>query len=380
MKGFYRVFFREIIRIFTGKDLLVLCFAAPLLYGIVLTSVYSQKRIDSVPVGVVDLDRTALSRRAVRLYSSAQNIDITGYYASPEEALDGIIAGKTQGFLVFPRGFASNIKKGETATIGAAVNSANIIAANPVLQAVSEVSGAVSSGLFISNAQRKGLPREKALAVNQPVTVETRVLFNKDLNYSDFMIPGLIFAVIQQIILVGIGFSMAQEHQAGNLRELHSISDNNFLALLCGKTAPYIVINFLISMGFMIFLLPHFGIERECGLAPLGLYVLVFITAVSFLGVLLSAFFDSTITALIVIMFYSMPTFLISGYSWPYASMPLWVKAVGLVFPSTFFFDNLRMLISSGMPLKYLSGSITILLSLGLVYSLAAYFVIRKRL
>jgi ABC-2 type transport system permease protein len=380
MKGFRNIFLREIRRIFTSKDLLLLCFGAPFLYGIILSSVYSHKRVDQLPVGVVDNDMSKLSRQFSRLLSATQNISITSHYINSQEAYEALINDELSGFIIFPKGYAEKINKGQNSYISVAINSANIIMANPMLQSVTEVSGAISSGIFISNVRRKGIPREKASALNQPIAVDTQVLFNRNLNYSDFMLPGLIFAIMQQIILVGLGFSMAQEHENGKLKELHTLSGENFFSLLCGKTMPYIITNFAISMAFICFLLSVFDIRFQCGLFAVSLYTLVFVTAVTSLGMLMSSFFKNTVTALIVLMFYSMPTFLISGYSWPYYAMPAWLKIFGLILPSTFFFDNFRMLLTSGMPLYYLSGSIAVLLTMTVIYGFAAFFVLKKML
>jgi len=60
--------------------------------------------------------------------------------------------------------------------------------------------------------------------------------------------------------------------------------------------------------------------------------------------------------------------------------MPAWLKLFGLAFPSTFFFSNFRMLLSSGMPLHYLASSIAILLSLTALYGLATILALKRML
>jgi hypothetical protein len=57
---------------------------------------------------------------------------------------------------------------------------------------------------------------ERALSMNQPLVLDARPLFNSQLNYSDFFLPGLMFAILQQIILIGLGSTVAEEREQGS--------------------------------------------------------------------------------------------------------------------------------------------------------------------
>lgn len=355
--GFINIFVREIRRILTSSDLLLICFVAPLAYGIILSSVYYHRRVQEIPVGVVDQDNTKLSRTFVRWLDATQNIRIENRYDNAGKAMSDMTDGKTEAFLYVPKGFSNELKRGHESHALASVNSANILVANPVMTSLAETSGTISSGMFIKQMRRSGMVSDKALSLNQALSLNVHTVFNPNLNYSDFFLPGLVFVILQQILLVGLGFSVAEEREKGRFPELYALARGSPWALLCGKVLPYVILNFGFGVFYLAGILPHFGINVSNWPGSL-LLLLIFVIAVSSTGILISSLFKSTLMALIVLMFYSMPAFLISGFIWPSFSLPLPVRILSYLFPSTYFLIDFRIFVLGDGLFRYSIASI----------------------
>jgi ABC-2 type transport system permease protein len=56
-----------------------------------------------------------------------------------------------------------------------------------------------------------------------PMKLDLRSLFNPSFNYSNFMVPGLLIAILQQVILLGIALSWTGEKENGTLPELFAL-------------------------------------------------------------------------------------------------------------------------------------------------------------
>jgi ABC-2 type transport system permease protein len=94
-------------------------------------------------------------------------------------------------------------------------------------------------------------------------------------------------------------------------------------------------------------------------------------------GMLLSSFFRTTAMAMIALMFYSMPAFLLSGALWPSYALPLPLRLLSYLFPSTCFLTDFRLLVLSGMPFRYVLDSIGGLIIFTLVCTLIAVLLFR---
>ncbi len=372
LNAFMNVFLREMKRLFTNKDLLMICFAAPFVYGIALSAVYSQKRAEDIPVGIVDRDNSRLSRAFVRMMDATPNIRVKERYTDAPAAIDDMIAGDLVGLLYIPRGFSSEIKSGRDAMALVSINSANFVVANPVMQSLLESASIMSAGAFVTSARKRGLVKEKALTLAQPLALDTRPIFNPQVNYSDFFIPGLLFMVIQQIMLVGLGYTVAEELENNREEELRTLCGGNIFALFAGKSLPYALVNYGIGIVFLFGLLPVFDITVQSSIPGVLLLLALFIGAITSFGVMISAFFRSVVMALAVLMFYSMPVFLISGAVWPSFSLPLSLRLLSYLFPSTYFLVDFRMLILGDVPFRYVLPSCGALILFGSLCGMAA--------
>jgi ABC-2 type transport system permease protein len=78
-----------------------------------------------------------------------------------------------------------------------------------------------------------------------------------------------------------------------------------------------------------------------------------FIVAMVFFSILISSLFRSPEMAMAALMFYSLPTVLLSGFAWPHNAMPIFLKAVSYFFPSTYSMNYVRMFILGDVSIKY---------------------------
>ena len=184
--GFPRILGGEFRRLFTSRDLLLMCFAAPFLYGIMLSSVYMYHRVNEVPTGMVDLDNSALSRRVARLADAAPGVDITRRFESTEHANEALWRGEVSSFIVIPEGFSAAVTRGEDAWSVLAIDSSNFLTANPVMQALTDICASLSTEVLDDLLLKKGLGREKAARIAQPLELDARPLFNPPLDYADY--------------------------------------------------------------------------------------------------------------------------------------------------------------------------------------------------
>ena len=287
--------------------------------------------------------------------------------------------GEIEGFVVIPRNFSNRLKAGMDSTAFVSVSSSNFMISTPVITSFSDVVSSMSGKNIEFALNKKGVSWKKAESTKDIITLKTDVAFNPALNYSNFMIPSLLYAILQQVLMVALAFTFVEERQEGQLLNLFTKDKSQMLAVLLGKSFPYILINFFICIMFCYTLLPYFGLFPQSSFLVVALTSLIFVTAITSWGLFISTFFKTTTATMIALMFYSMPTFLFSGVSWPTTAMNLPIKIVRFIFPSTYFLTDIRTLVLAKTPINYFLPSYTIMIFFALA-SFIATFVIFKRM
>lgn len=351
-KAFKKVFLRECKRMVTSTDLLLICFAAPLFYCLVFSFIYIYKRPSDINIGIINMDNSAMSRKLVQNFDAAPEFKVNKMYASTYEAYMGIFHNNLSAFYFIPKNFSADLKKGKSSSAFNAANSSTFIISSTVLKKLAETTADFSKKQFTKVLVDKGYSYKAAKAAYEPLKTDTRYLFNPGTTYSDFLLPCLLLAVLQQILLVGVCTTMSSERSEGTFDELLEIAGGKFSIIFIGKALPYILLGIILNMINIYFILPINDIYAQSFLS-LTLISVTFIIALVFFSILVSFLFSSPEMALAVLMFYALPVVLLSGFAWPHHALPGILKVVSFLFPSTYAFNSIRLYILGYTPVKY---------------------------
>ena len=160
------------------------------------------------------------------------------------------------------------------------------------------------------------------------------------------IVPGLICIVLTFSTLFVTTLSITRERERGTMENLLAMPVRP-LEVMIAKITPYLVIGYvqvalILIASALFFQLPIRG-SIPLLLGALGL----FIGGNLALGVLFSTISANQMQATQFAQFTLMPSFLLSGFMFPFRGMPLWAQWAGEVFPTTH-----AMRIVRGMLLK----------------------------
>jgi ABC-2 type transport system permease protein len=182
------------------------------------------------------------------------------------------------------------------------------------------------------------MSRDKAKYLSHPLNLDLKNIYNPPLNYSNFMIPGLVFAILQQILLICLCMRIGKRPEAffGSKTQVKFYA--HFL--------PYVLISTLFALVFACLILPLFHLPFYLEHLP-ALFILSFFFAVATAScaILISSFSRDRLNILIALMFYSIPAIFMSGYSWPTQYLPFDLKILSNIFPITHFLQEIRKVI-----------------------------------
>lgn len=356
-----------------GRDagILLILVGAPVLYGFFYPWPYAQQAVTRVPVAVVDLDHSSLSRQITRFAAANPRIAVRAVLGDEEQARQALWRGEIEGYAVLPRELKRSVVRGTPAVVGVQANGAYALLNKAVLYGFAEAVGTVSAGVEIRKLQAQGQSAAQAMASRSPLNLQMVALFNPTEGYGDYVVPAVALLILQQTLLMGAAMLAGGWAEAGRLRAGVAGWTGRVLALCCVGW-----MSGLFYFGW-VFLLEDF----PRGANPLGALwlLLAYIPAVCLLGLALGRWFADRERALQVLLFSALPMAFLSGFSWPVEAMPEALQWLRWLAPSTAGIQASLRLNQMGAPLADVMPLLGWLLVLALAGAAALAWGARRR-
>jgi ABC-2 type transport system permease protein len=300
--------------------------------------------IRHVPIAVVDRDHSRESRELISAFTNSSYFDLFGGASSMEEAERLVDHGEVRAILVIPEGMTKELRDGRTSTVQVLVNGDNANTATIVVGYTQAIVRGLSAQMQVELAGGRKL--------QPPIGIEPRIWYNPELKSTLFLVPGLIAFIVMISSVVSTSLSIVREKERGTWEQVR-MAPINTVSYVVGKTIPYFVISlasaFLIIFAAMVL----FGLPVRGSWPLLFAAVSLFLMGALGTGLFVSTVVDSQALAFLVSLLISLlPTFLLSGFIFPIASMPVPIQVVTFIVPARYFLGALRGIVLKGVGLE----------------------------
>src|SRR5699024_2200004 len=109
MKVFLSLLSREFKLFWSNKVLVLLFIGAPVLYGILIGSVYQKGIVDQLPILIVDQERSELSRKAITMIEDNHSVSIAKILYDPHQMHETATTHNATCVVVIPKNFEKYI-------------------------------------------------------------------------------------------------------------------------------------------------------------------------------------------------------------------------------------------------------------------------------
>lgn len=365
---------KEFIHILRDPRSLGMAIAMPILLIFLFGSSLSLD-VDHVPLVVWDQNGTHESREFIGRFTASRYFDLNGHvtsYAEIEEVIDkreAILA------LVIPRDFSRKLESGRKADVQLIADGSDANTATIAIGYAQMVTDGYTSSLLLKAADQQGAKRVKI-----PVEVQPRVWFNQNMLAKNYIIPGLIAVIMMVISALLTSLTIAREWENGTMEQLIT-TPLTPSELIVGKLTPYFAIGMLdvvlaVLMGQYLFEVPLRGnTALVFGMAAL------FLPGALTMGMLISIMTRSQLLASQLAMVLTfLPSFLLSGFMYSIANMPIVIQGLTYLVPSRFFIVILKNIYLKGAGFAIILTEAGILLLFAVVLIVVANIKLKKRL
>jgi ABC-2 type transport system permease protein len=339
---------KEFIHIYRDSRSLALVILMPAILMLLFGYAVSLD-VKKVAMAVLDQDGTQEALSFVHRFSGSPYFHLEIFVRNEKEITQLIDEGRVKMGLVLPWDFSRVIKAGRKAPVQVLLDGTDSNTANIILSYVQAVARQYNQEKTFLKVERMG--REK---LKVPVEGRTRVWFNEDLESKNYFVPGLVAVIMSIIGVLLTGQVIVREWEKGTMELLISTPVKKG-ELMIGKLLPYFFLGLVdltlaVLMGKWVFQVPLRG-----SIALLFCLSSIYILVALALGLTISTIARTQILANQMAMIIGfLPTFLLSGFTFVIANMPLWLQIITYGIAPRYYVTILKEIFLKGADLSFL--------------------------
>ena len=288
---------------------------------------------ENMPVAVVDLDQTSISRRLIHEMQATPSVDIQLVTNSYPEAREAMQQGKIYGIFVIREGFYSDLVAFKRPQLDFYVTNAYTVGGNTAYKQLLTMANLTSGAFQREVLRKKGLPDDIIMHRIQPLAIEGHMVANPWGNYSVYLVstilPGILGLICLMLTVFAIGFELKARTSHAWLRA----AGGNYTVAMIGKLIPYTFIYLVLGIGCHLILYRYAGFPVYGSHGRLLFGLVLYIFAMEGLGITLIGLLPTLRDAISIGALYSMLGFSLSGFTYPQMCMLPPVRALSYMEP-----------------------------------------------
>lgn len=356
---FYGHTFKNIIKqpsIFTTMILSVI------IYSFFYPIAYQGQQAESLPIIIVDQENSVLTQKIISEVSRSPNIKIQAVTGNFLEAQQMIQMQKADGILLLPDHLSQSVLRGETGGIGIYLSAAYFLKTKQI-------------GLGLANAIEQTLNQYlerfgQITHFNLSPSIHQIPLFNTLSGYGSYIFPAVAPLIIHQTIFLGLCMLIAgYRHPDGKQIKWHPHIIELFAIYAVALTIGTFACLYMFGFSFWFFDYPRGG-----NFWGMLLTVFIFVSCIINMAMFFASFLDMPERAGHVIVFSSIPLFLLTGAAWPHLAMPEAIQWLAWALPSTHGVQAFIQLNQMGASIYDVMPKLIYLSCLALIFAILAYY------
>jgi len=326
--------------------------------------------VKNIPIGILNRDLGEQSIELVERFYATEVFSSITFLHSVEEIPSFMDSQKGVMVVSIDEQFSRNLDAEKTAVVqlildGRKSNTAQIIAGY-----TQQIVERFNADLLY----KKGVDLSPVKAYIVP-----RIWFNPNTLYYWYNIPCLVALLAMLTCLVVTTQSIAREREMGTFDQL-LVSPLTPFQITVGKMIPGIIIGF--AEAIFMFMVGVWGLQVPfTGSLPLlFLSLLIFVTAISGVGLFISSLSMTQQQAMLGTFVFMLPSVLLSGFATPIENMPSWLQPMTHFIPLKYMLVISKGLFLKAMPAKLVLEYLWPLAGIAVFNIVGAGFFFQKRL
>ena len=285
--------------------------------------------VENLKFAAFDQDNSMESRQLVEAFSSSRYFAEQAPIRSAAELDQRLRSGEIQLAIEIPPSFGRDLMAGRLPELSVWLDGAMPFRAETTRGYVTGLATQYAQGFAAAQAASSHAPT--------PVTIETRFRYNQAFKSANAMVPSVIMLMLILIPAIMSAIGVVREKETGSIANFRSTPISRF-EFLFGKQLPYIAIAMGSFSMLVLIALTVFAVPIKGSAWVLGLATLLYVSATTGFGQLISSFTRTQVAAVFATAILSIiPAVNFSGLMVPVASLSGGGRIIGMSLPPAWY-------------------------------------------
>lgn len=290
-----------------------------------------------LPIGIVDLDNSSLSRNFARQLDATQLGKILKY-DSFAEAREDMQSGKITAVCVIPAGMYADVQASRRPTFTYYLNGLYFVGGalsyKNILTMINLADGAVQREVL----RAKGVNEDAIMGRIQPVNVDVHQIGNQYTNYGYYLTNIFLPGVLSLTVVIILIYSLGAELKYGTSRHLLSTAGGSMHNALFGKLVVYTTLFSVIGLILILLMYDWMHFPINGSIWNMFLAIVLLVLASESVAIFIIGLLPIPRLALSIGALYSVLAFSMSGFTLPVETMPPYIQGLAEAFPLRHYF------------------------------------------
>jgi len=365
---------KEFIQIVRDRRTLAMTFIQPIVL-LFLLGYAATNDLRNIPLAVFDQDQSPASRHLITVFKVAGYFSLA-YVVSSEKELRMLIDNSSaRAGVIIPPGYGRALSDWRSAQVAFVLDGSDPTMAGTALAAATLLGQSLSTKLMAEQLQKRGIGNVMQLAVD----VRTQVWYNPGLVSANYMIPAMLGMILQFFTTLLTSTAIVRERERGTIEQL-IITPLRAGELMVGKLVPHVLLAFVDTLEILAIGVFHFKVPINGSLFLLLLLTGLFLITTLGIGLFISTTANTQQEAVITTVFITLPAVFLSGFFFPLAAMPAWLRLISYAIPLRYFVVIARGIVVKGVGIPELQSEVMALAIFAVIMMSAATLRFRKSL
>ena len=327
--------------------------------------------VENLKFAAFDQDNTPESRTLIDEFAGSRYFTERPPIRSIAEMNRRLLAGDVALVVEIPPAFGRDLSSNRVPEIGVWIDGSMPFRAETVRGYVGGVVAQFGSEL--------GTRRSQAVDQHGQVEVSTRFLYNQSFKSVNAMVPSVIMLMLILIPAIMSAVAVVREKETGSIANFRATPITKF-EFLVGKQIPYIAISMASFVLLMLLAIFVFGVPVKGSILILIIGTLLYVTATTGFGQLVSTFTSTQVAAVFATAILSIiPAVNFSGLMAPVSSLSGSARLIGLGFPPAWYQPLSSGVFTKGLGFDALWLNLIMLAVFAVVFLIVAQLLLRKQ-
>lgn len=325
----------------------------PALVVFFFTSMLGAGQPVELPVGVVDQDNTATSRKIVRTLDSFQTSHVVSHFANMNEAREAMQRGEIYAFLLIPKGTTDGLMAQKQPKASFYYNGVVMLAGSTTFKDMKTALTLASASVGMTKLSAVGKTEREIKTFLQPITIDLHMIGNPWADYNVYLSTTMIPGLLMLFIFLITPYSIGTELKFGRAHEWMFMADNNPFIAVIGKMLPQTLIYLIVFLGFEFYIYHCLEFPHPGGTLPIVMLGLLAVLSAQAFGVFIFGLMPSLRMSMSVCSLWAMVSFSLCGATYPVFAMDPMIQSIAWLFPLRSYYMIYQINILNGYPLSY---------------------------